>query len=274
MENIIVATFKNEESAIQGLHKLGELEREGDINVYDKVLIRKGLNGEYEVLKNDNSDGWRTIAGLAFGGMIGAFGGPIGLAIGLYAGAIIGGIIDFTHYMFDQDFIETMSKNIPVGSTSIIAEVDEGSSVFIDAYLEPLGASIWRSNIYVENEKFAEKQMTAIDTEIKNAENELLSAIEAEKESINTRVAELRLSRNTKIAEIEMRGKEVLQELKAKMESNKAKLQTQFANLQNQVSDKIDSVRLERAKQKLAKYELKIDELNEKLSNFKHAHAV
>jgi uncharacterized membrane protein len=274
MENIIVATFKNEGSAIQGLHKLGELEREGDINVYDKVMIRKGSNGEYEVLKNDNSDGWRTIAGLAFGGMIGAFGGPIGFAVGLYAGAVIGGVIDYTHYMFDQDFIETMSRNVPAGSTSIIAEVDEGSSVFIDEFLKPLGAVIWRSNVYVENDRFVKKQISDLDAEIKNAENELVSTVEAQKEAVATKVTELRHNRNTKIAEIEMRGKEALQELKAKMESNKAKLQTQFANIQNQVSDKIDSVRLERSKQKLAKYELKIDELNEKLSNFKHPQTV
>ncbi len=274
MENIIVATFANGADAIKGLHKLSELEREGDISVYDKLLIRKGSNDEYEILKDDNTNGWRTIAGMAFGGIIGAFGGPVGFAVGLYAGTVIGGIFDYTNYAFEQDFINTITKSIPSGSTSIIAEVDEDSLTFIDEYLKPLGAVIWRSNVYEEHDKFTEKQVNALDAEIQTAENDLASAAEEQKASISKKIAELRNSRNAKIAEIEMKGKEKLHELKAKMEANKAKLQTQFAKIQNQVSDKIDSVRLERVKQKLAKYEMKIEELNGKLSNFKRAKTV
>ena len=274
MENIIVATFTDETKAIQALHKLGELDREGDISVYDKVLIRKGANDEYEVLKDDNTNGWRTLTGMAFGGLIGAFGGPIGLAIGLYVGTVIGVVMDYTHYIFDQDFIETISQRIPSGSTSIIAEIDEESSVFIDEYLKPLGALIWRSNINVEHEKFVEKQLNSLDEELKNAEKELGTAVEAQKARINMKVAELRTDRKAKIAEIELNNKERLSELKSKMESNRAKLQAHLTTLMNQGAEKFDSVRLERAKEKLAKYEQQINELDWKLSNLKHAHAV
>ena len=274
MENIIVATFTGGENAIQAFHKLGELDREGDINIYDKVMIRKGLNEEFEVLKDDNTNGWRTLAGMAFGGLIGLFGGPIGLAIGLYIGTSIGAIIDYSHYSFEQDFINVLGKNTPSGTTSIIAEVDEESSIFIDEYLKPLGAVIWRSNVYVEHEKFVEKQVNSLDTEIQTAENELVAAAEAQKVKISAKVAELRANRNAKVAEIELKSREKLYELKSKMELNLAKLQTQFANLKNQALDKIDSVRLERAQEKLAQYQLKINELNEKLRNLKHAHAV
>lgn len=274
MENIIVATFINEAEAIQALHRLGELDRDGDISVYDKLLIRKGSNDEYEILKDDNTNGWRTLAGMAFGGLIGAFGGPIGLAVGLYAGTVIGVVFDYTHYSFEQDFIDTISKSIPSGSTSIIAEIDEDSSVFIDEYLKPLGAVIWRSNVYVEHDKFIEKQMNSLDAELQSAENELAVTVEAQRARITAKVAELRASRNAKIAEIELNSKERLNELKSKMESNRTKIQAHLTTLMNLASDKIDSVRLERAKEKLAKYEEKIKELDWKLSNLKHAHAV
>ena len=274
MENIIVATFTEEALAIRALHRLGELDRENDISIYDKLLIRRGLNDEYEILKDDNTNGWRTIAGMAFGGLIGAFGGPIGVAIGLYVGTAIGVVFDYTHYMFDEDFIETITKNIPSGSTSIIAEVDEESSVFIDEYLKPLGAVIWRSDIYVEHDKFIDRQLNLIDEEIQAADNELLIAAEAHKATVIAKIAELRANRNAKIVEIEFKRKERLYELKAKTESNFAKLQTQFANLKNQGIDKTDLVRLERAKEKLAQYQLKINELNEKLANVEHAQAV
>lgn len=271
MENIIVATFNDEARAIEGLHKLNELENEGDISVYNKILIRKGSKGDYEVLKDENMNGWITIAGMAFGGLVGAFGGPVGFAVGLYSGTLIGAVIDFTHYEFEQDFIETMSKSIPSGSVSIIAELDEDSSVFIDEYFKPLGAIIWRSNVYEAHDKFVEKQMSTIDSEIQTAENEFAAAAVEHQTDISAKVAELRSNRNTKIAEFEMKSKENLHKLKAKMEEHRAKLQTQFTKLENTVTDKINSVRLERVRQKLAKYELKIHELNGKLANFKHA---
>ena len=274
MENIIVATFTDEAKAIQALHKLNELDREGDISIYGKVLIRKGSDEEFEVLKDENTNGWRTITGMAFGGLIGAFGGPIGLAIGLYVGTAIGVAMDYTHYLFDQDFIKIISQSIPVGSTSIIAEIDEDSLVFIDEYLKPLGAVIWRSSVYVEHEKFIEKQMNALDEELQNAEKELASTVEAQKARISVKVAELRADRKAKITEIEKNSKERLGELKSKMESNRAKLQSHLTSLMNQSAEKFDSVRLEHAKEKLARYEQEIKELDWKLSNLKHAHAV
>lgn len=274
MENIIVATFTDEAKAIQALHRLTELDREGDISVYDKLLIRRGSSDEYEVLKDDNTNGWRTLAGMAFGALIGAFGGPIGVALGLYVGTVIGVVMDYTHYSFDQDFKDTISKSIPVGSTSIIAEIDEENSVFIDDYLKPLGAVIWRSSVYVEHEKFIEKQMNALDAELESAENELAVTAEAQKVRIKEKVAELRASRKAKIAEIELNSKERLNELKTKMESNRTKLQSHLTTLTNLAAEKFDSVRFERAKEKLANYEQKIKELDWKLSNFKHAHAV
>jgi uncharacterized membrane protein len=269
MENIIVATFNDEARAIEGMHKMSELEHEGDISVYNKILIRKGANGEYEVLKDENLNGWLTVAGMAFGGLIGGFGGPLGVAVGLYAGTVVGSIIDYTHYVFEQDFINTMSKDIPPGSVSIIAELDESNSVFIDENFKTLGAVIFRSNVYEEHDKFVERKMNALDSEIQTAETEFALAAEEQKADITAKVEELRRSRNAKIAEIEMKSKESLHELKAKMEENKAKLETRFAKIQNEVSDKINSVRLERAKQKLAEYELKIEELNKKLAGFK-----
>jgi uncharacterized membrane protein len=272
MENIIVATFTDEAKAIQALHKLGELDREGDINVYDKVLIRKGSNDEYEVLKDDNTNGWRTLAGMAFGGLIGAFGGPIGLAIGFYAGTVVGLVMDYTHYSFDQSFIESISQNIPAGSTSIIAEIDEESSVFIDEYLNPLEAEIWRSNIYFEHEKYIDKQINTLDSELQSAEDELAATVEAQKARISAKVAELKNDRKAKIAEIELKAKERLNELKSKMESNRAKLQTHLSRLMNQTDETIKMVRLEKAKEKLAKYEQKIKDLDWKMSNLKYAH--
>ena len=158
MENIIVATFTDEKSAVEGLHKLNKLQGEGDISIYDRVLIRKNADTTFEVLKDDNTHGWRTLAGMTFGGLIGAFGGPIGFAVGLYAGTAVGAIADIGHYAFEKDFIQNFTKDIPSGSWAVIAHVDENSAIFIDGYLKPLGATILRSNIYTEQGKYVQRQ--------------------------------------------------------------------------------------------------------------------
>ncbi len=274
MEHIIVATFINGADAIEGLHKISELEEKGDISVYDKLLIREGSNDEYEIFKEDNTNGWQTIAGMAFGELIGSVGGPVGLAIGLYTGTVIGAVFDYTHYSFDQDFVETITKNIQSGSTSIIAEVDDASSVFIDEYLKPLDAVIWRSNVYEEHDKFVEDQTNSLQEEIQLAESELVSEANAQKAIISAKVAELRNNRNEKIAEIDLKSKELLSDLRLKTEANRAKLHAQLTRLENRASDEFNLIRLDRTKQKLEKYDLKIHELNKKLTVSTHANVV
>ena len=52
MDNIIVATFDNETSAIEGVHKLNELDHQGDIFTYNCVLLRRNPDGSFDYLKD------------------------------------------------------------------------------------------------------------------------------------------------------------------------------------------------------------------------------
>ena len=83
MTNLIVISFKNESQAIEGSHKLLELESIGDITIYEKVMLKKDSNGKTTVIQTETSDGLRTLSGMALGTLVGALAGPVGLVAGM-----------------------------------------------------------------------------------------------------------------------------------------------------------------------------------------------
>ena len=280
MENIIVLIFTNEKKAIEGLHKLNELEFEGDISLFDHVLVRKNLDGAYEVLKEETTNGWRTLAGMTIGGLLGLLGGPIGVGVGLYAGTAIGAVADVHNYAFERDFMDRVKKDVPTGATAIIAEVDEDSSVFINTYMQPLAAEIIRSNIFDQYDQYVDKRVAQVNEEIESLEKKFDSAIESEKEEIRGQINELKKKRDEKIAEIKADANKTLQELKDKIDSNEKKLKDQVHKLRTRVSNELDSAkksviekRIEIIESIMARYEKRLNKLNEQETQLKKAHS-
>lgn len=280
LENILVATFTDEKKAIEGLHKLNELAYEGDITLFDHALVRRNSEGVYEVLKEDTTNGWRTLAGMTIGGLIGLIGGPVGVGIGLYAGAAIGAIGDIHNYSFEKDFADKVKKDVPAGTTAIIAEVDEDSAVFIDTYLKPLGAEITRSNIFVEHDKYVDKRVKEINAEIESLENKFDAAVESEKEEIRGKIEELKNKRDKTISELKAEANETIEELKDKIDSNGQKLKEQIFKLKAKVSGELDASRkaviekrIEIIENLIDRYDSRLEELNERKAELKLAQA-
>jgi hypothetical protein len=47
-------------------------------------MVQKKANGEYETLKEDGSDGWRTLTGMTVDGLLSLFADLVGIVIGLF----------------------------------------------------------------------------------------------------------------------------------------------------------------------------------------------
>lgn len=280
MENVIVATFTDETKAVEELYKLNKFEAEGVINIFNHVMIGRNSNGIYEVSKDDNSDDWKTLVGMTVGELAEEFGGPVGFVVGLYTKAAVEAAGDIGHYAFERDFIEGIGRDIPIGTIAFIAQVDEKSASFIDNYLKPLGSVILQSIVYAEKERFVEKHIHALDTKIENAEGELKTATETEKEKIGSKIAKLRNKRKSDIAKIKYQGEKKLLDFQGKLESNQQKLQKQIGKMDTEVSGKKDDDKNERNEKKLGKYENKvvkyegrIAELKGKMNEFHFAQA-
>jgi uncharacterized membrane protein len=209
MTKIIVASFKDEANAMNAMHKLNTLESFGDISIYEKTMVRKTKNGDYEILKGDGNDGWRALGGMIVGGLVGAIGGPIGLLLGLYAGVAIGGFAEINHYDMEDDFIKKIETKMAVGTVSIFAEIDEEDNDFIDIALKPFEAVIIKSNIDFAYDDYMNEQIEEYEDEISEQRVAFKKAAINDKEKIQKKIAELKAKRKMKMAEFDAVVKKV-----------------------------------------------------------------
>jgi uncharacterized membrane protein len=254
MKNVIVASFKEESKAIEALHKLNELESFGDISIYEQIMVRKKADGKTEILKQDDSEGWRTLTGMGVGSLLGLLGGPVGFVVGLYTGTAIGAIADASHYDFADDFIAKVEKKIAVGTVTIIAEIEEDSEAFVDSYLKPLGAVITRSDVDLEFDKHVDEQVDEIEADIAEDRAALKEAVGDEKKRIETKIADLKEKRRARIAEFA-----------AKSKSGVAKVNADIEAIGTGISEELKREKLERIERRIRRHEDTLSELNMQL---------
>ena len=267
MDNIIVATFDNEKTAIEGVHKLNELDHQGDIITYSNVLLRRNQDGSFDYLKDTRDlTGWNAMGGMLIGTVLGVVGGPVGALAGLFAGLTVGGFTDLAQYSFDYDFLENFKAGLPKGTTSLIAQVSEPNEVFVNNALQPLGAKIWRSNVYAQQDKYVQNQIDMLDAGISEAEKELKDAAAEEKAKIQAKVTDLRTRRDAKVAEIKADFQEDVDEMNAQIDRFKQTLQGKVDETRRKVLER----RLAHNENKLKKYEAQAAKLNAEVAKYSH----
>jgi len=265
MTKVIVASFKEEEKAIKALHKLVELDSFGDISIYDRMMVRKKANGDYEILKEDGSNEWRTITGMAVGGLIGLLGGPVGVVVGMCTGTVIGGISESSHYNLEGDFLAKIEKSMPVGEISIVAEIDEYSIGFIETYLKPFGAKILKSDVDFEFDQYVKDDIDEIDEDIADARVELKKSIGNEKVKIEKKIAALKTKRKLIITEFETASKNGIKNLEDKTEAGINRVKSDVKNFGEKISASVKEGRVSRIKGRIASYETKLKDLKSEL---------
>jgi uncharacterized membrane protein len=239
----MVASFKDEIKAMDAYKKLNELEALGAISLYDKILVRKMKNGDYETLKAGSSDGWRTLGSMAVGGIIGALGGPIGFIIGLYAGTALGTMSYVNHYAFASDFIEKVEKKVVTGTVSIIVELDEENINFIKLSMKPFGAVVLNSSVDYANDDYMHDQMEEIEEEIAENKVALKMAVGKEKLKIEKTIKTLTQKRKEKMASFETELKQTADEIKHNISSEKGKVKKEVKRIGKNIDVAIKAVK-------------------------------
>ncbi len=261
----MVASFKEEKKAIDALHKLNELESLGDISLYDKIMVRKKKNGEYETLKEGSSEGWRAFGGMAIGGLLGSLGGPLGFVIGLYAGTAIGTIAEINHYEFAGDFIKKIETKMAAGTVSIIAEIEEEDNDFVDIYLKPFGAVILKSNIDFDYDNYMNEEIEEIEDEIAEQRVGLKKSMDKEKDKIEKKITALKSKRKLKMMEFDTEAKKAVKNVKDKTASGIAKVKAEGKTISKHITDAIHDGKADRIKRSIARHEAKLTSLHHEL---------
>jgi uncharacterized membrane protein len=120
-----------------------------DFKLKAGVMVRKDDKGNLELL--ESKGGARsllgTAVGTASGALIGLLAGAPGVAIGAALGATTGLTSDAVMASLDEDFVDSVSKEMVPGKTAIIVEADEKNTRPVDDIVTQAKGHVYRQTL-------------------------------------------------------------------------------------------------------------------------------
>ncbi len=242
MDKIVVVVFDSESKAYEGSLALQELQNEGSINLYAKAVIARDANGEVTVKQEGDMGPVGTAVGLLTGSLIGLLGGPVGVAIGVSMGTTGGMLYDLAQLGVGEDYLNEVGKSLLPGKAAVVAEVLENWTLPLDTKMEALGGVVFRrSRVEVVDDQI-EKDIVALNADLDELDAEYAQASAEAKKKLQARIdntkAKLQAAQDAMKARLEASQKETeakiqsldAQAAKARGE-RKAKLDKRIAEL-------------------------------------------
>jgi uncharacterized membrane protein/sporulation protein YlmC with PRC-barrel domain len=242
MDKMIVVVFDSELKAYDGSRALQELQNEGSINLYAKAVIARDASGKVMVKQEGDMGPVGTAVGLLTGSLIGLIGGPVGVAIGAYAGTVGGMFYDLAHLGIGEDFLSEVEKSLLPGKAAVVAEVWEEWTAPVDTRMEALGGVVFRRT----------------STEVVDEQ------IERDVEALNAELAELEAERDRATGEARAKLQAKVDAAKGRLQATQDAIQARIEASQKETEAKIKSLQEQAAKEsgeRKAKREARIAEL-------------
>jgi uncharacterized membrane protein len=148
MENVVVVGFAESSKAYQALTVLKECDAEGRITLRSAAVVERTPTGELRIPEGTDNVGLvGTASGSLIGMLVGVLGGPVGVLVGWGAGALMGGVFDIARAEKSDDALSALGRAIPLGSTAVIAGVEEPAVEVIDVEMAKLGGEVTRRTL-------------------------------------------------------------------------------------------------------------------------------
>ena len=206
MNKMLVAVFDREAAAFEGLTALKDLHRDGDISLYSSAVIAKDKNGKVEAKQAADAGPVGTAVGLLTGSLIGLLGGPAGLAVGASFGGLAGLLFDVNKSGVDVTFLDDVQKALTNGKVALVAEIDESWTTPVDTRLGKLDGIVFRrlrgevvaDQLMRESAAF-EADLKALDDDLKQAAAENRAAIQKDIERVKKQIKVLQDQAKTRL---------------------------------------------------------------------------
>jgi uncharacterized membrane protein len=255
MDKILVVVFENESKAYEGSRAFQDLHDEGSITLYAKAVIMRD-NENVQMAQSSNLRPVGTAVGLLAGSLIGLFGGPVGLTIGVGAGTFGGFLYDLAELGLSQDFLEEVGQSLKPGKAAVVAEVWEDWILPVDTKMESLGGVVLRRARRDNLDPHVEWDITTFKAEIDELEAEYDRASDETKTKLQAKIDTARAKLQTTVCGIQARLEASQQETKAKIDS----LQEQAAKARGERKAKLEK----RIAELKAEHERRSEELKQK----------
>lgn len=141
MSNLIVMTFKEEKGAKKILDELGELQKQGLIQLDDAATAIREEDGKLKVKQARSLVGEGAMGGAFWGMLIGLlFLAPVaGLALGAVMGGGLGKLAD---YGINDQFIKEVGKKLTPGTSAVFLLVQHAQVEKVVEHLKPFKGEI------------------------------------------------------------------------------------------------------------------------------------
>jgi uncharacterized membrane protein len=160
MSDLIVVSFKGEDTADQVLNKLQAMQKENLIDLEDAVVAVRDRNGKVRLKQAINLIAAGAVSGAAWGTLMGTLVGLLflnplagfatGLALGAGTGAISGALAD---YGINDDFIKNMAKSLEPGTSALFILVRRVVFDKVLPELAPFGGTVIKTSLTNEQER-------------------------------------------------------------------------------------------------------------------------
>ena len=219
MEKMLVVVFDNELKAYDGSKALQELQNDGSINLFAKAVIARDASGKVAMKQQGDMGPVGTAVGLLTGSLIGVIGGPVGIAIGAYAGTMGGLVYDLVNVGISEDFLFEVEKSLLPGKAAVVAEVWEEWTVPVDSRMEALGGVVFRRTRGDVVDAQMERDAMVLETELAELEAERDQANDETRAKLQAKVDQAKARLQAKQDEIQARIESIQKETDAKVKS-------------------------------------------------------
>jgi len=265
MNKMLLVVFDDEKKAYDGLKALKELHAENSLTLYATAVIARDANGKVIVKHAADQGPIGTAVGLITGSLIGLLGGPVGLAAGAATGVLGGTLYDAAQLGVDTDFLDEGSQKLTPGKAALIAEIDEEWVTPLDTRMESLGGIVCRSVRADFIDAQIDREIAANKAEFAKLKAEYHQAVGDAKAKLKTKVDDahnrLEARRNLLHKKIE----EIKHEGGAKIKSMQEQAAKTTAETKTKLDKRIEEVR--------ADYKVRTDKLHQAWQLIKEAAA-
>lgn len=255
MNKMLVAVFDTEANAFEGLSALKDLHRDGDITLYASAVIVKDTTGKIGLRQAADDGPVGTALGLLTGAVIGILGGPAGLAIGATIGGFTGFLFDLDKSGINATFLDEVSKALTAGKAAVLAEVEESWTTPVDARMHAHGGIVFRRLRSEVVEDQLVRESAAFDADLKALEDDLEKAIAEDRAAIQKDIEQVK----KQIKANQEQAKARLDQAKAEMEARVKALEAQAKGASDRAKARIQK----RIAEIKADYEARSKKLNQ-----------
>jgi uncharacterized membrane protein len=242
MDKMLVVGFDSELKAYEGSKALQELQNEGSIDLYAKAVIARDAGGKVTVKDQGDMGPVGTAVGLLTGSLIGLIGGPVGVAVGATAGTYGGLLYDSMNLGINMDFLDEVADYLQPGKAAVVAEVWEEWTLPVDNRMEALGGIVFRRSRNEVLDIVIDRDVRILDAELDELEAEYNQATGEAKANLQKKIdaakARLQATQDAIQARIEASQKETEAKIKSLQEKaakesgeRKAKHEARIAEL-------------------------------------------